>query len=448
MAVSPFFIQNEDHEANVQSGNLIANGNFLQGSIGSIPDGWSVVAGNPALKPTYKLVSGQGGERELMAEGNGRRECYGYLRHPARMIGGETYRLRVKFRFSGFEDVNRHLVHGVFTKKFNNGIFHYRKEGKSVIGEAYFLGPPEDQDGEVRLYYRYSARGRVWWDQVSLEQCKPVPQRPVKVAVSWGKEDMKHWEKWLDAAGTGGADIALLPELFNGVKDPMKAESENGPAWRLMASKARQWKMHVSGTTYIRRGDLVFNSAPLFDREGKLIGVYDKNMVYDPELDLGATPGTGFPVFQTDVGKIGIIICYDSWFPETVQSLALKGAELVLFPNAGYYTELMHARSADNGVFVAASSLANPANVWDSGGNKAGEEKPDPTCSAPHAILDFRKDETMGLFLVTVDLSKKVSPAWWGGPMRSAPGGRRCRRTCMDPLEGQIGLDVKRWYEV
>ncbi|HLI49624.1 MAG TPA: carbon-nitrogen hydrolase family protein [Chthonomonas sp.] len=383
-----------------------------------------------------------------MAEGNGREQCYGYIRCPVRLLGGKTYRMRVKFRFSGFEDVNRHLVHGVFTKRFNDGIFQYRKEGGMVVGEGRFLGPAEDQDGEVRLYFRYSARGRVWWEQVLLEECEPVPPRPVKIAVSWGKGDLKHWSRWLDAAGAGGADIALMPELFNGIDDPMKAESEDGPSWRLMASKARQWKMHVSGTTYVRRGDLVFNSAPLFDREGKLIGVYDKNMVYEPELDLGASPGEGYPVFQTDVGRIGIIICYDSWFPETVQLLALKGAELVLWPAEGGYNGLMHARSADNGVFIAGSIRNNPAGVWDSAGNQAGDERPDPTCRAPSAILDYQKDEAMRLFLVTVDLSKKVSPGWNGGPMRSAPGGRRCRETCLRPLEGNIEMEARCWYTV
>jgi predicted amidohydrolase len=215
-----------------------------------------------------------------------------------------------------------------------------------------------------------------------------------------------------------------------------------------MAEKARQWKMHVSGSTYVWRGDLVFNTAPLFDREGKLVGIYDKNMVYEPELDLGATPGRGFPVFQTDIGRIGIIICYDSWFPETTRLLALQGAELILFPNAGYYAELMHARSADNDVFIAVSSLNNPAGVWDSAGHQAGEDRPDPTCAAPSGILSYQMDQATRLFLATVDLAKKTSPANWGGPMRSAPGGRRCRETCMVPLEGGIAQEARRWIEV
>jgi len=432
----------------VQSDNLISNGDFRHGTTGSLPDNWSVVFGNPALKPSFKLVPGQDGKRELMAEGNGRQECYGYVRHPVRIAGGKTYRLRVRFRFSGLEDINRNLVHGVFTDKFNDGIFRYRKERDWIVGEGDFPGPPEDQAGEVRLYFRYSATGKVWWGQVSLEECKPIAPRPVTVAVSWGAGDLKHWERWLDAAGARGADIALLPELFNGITEPMKAESEDGPSRRLMAEKARQWKMHVSGSTYVWRGDLVFNTAPLFDREGRLAGIYDKNMMYEPELDLGATPGRGFPVFQTDIGRIGIIICYDSWFPETTRLLALKGAELILFPNSGYYADLMHARSADNDVFIAASSLGNPAGVWDAAGHQAGEDRPDPTCSAPSGILSYQMDHAARLLLATVDLAKKTSPNNWGGPMRSAPGGRRCRETCRVPLEGSIAQEARRWLEV
>ena len=353
-------------EKNVLSGNLIAHGDAMEGAIGSLPEGWSVVAGNPALRPSFKLVSSEGGKRELMAEGNGRKECYGYVRIPVRLAGGKTYRLRVRFRFAGLEDVNRHLVHGVFAKdalKFNNGIFEYRKEGDWGVGEARFPGPPKDLEAEVRLYFRYSATGKAWWDQVALAECDPIPSRPVKVAVSWGAGGLKHWTRWLDVAGARGADVALMPELFNEIFDPMKAEPEDGPSRRLMAAKARQWKMHVCGTTYVRRGDLVFNTAPLFNREGKLIGSYDKVMLFEPELDLGATPGEELPVFQTDVGKIGIITCYDSWFPETTQMLALKGAELALLPNEGYYTEIMHARSSDNCLAIAVSPTSTPFKV-------------------------------------------------------------------------------------
>lgn len=439
-------------DANVtgSGNNLIAHGDSMVGKVGALPDGWSGVAGNPALRPSFNLVAtGPGGRLQLLGEGNGRNECYGYVRIPVRLTPGKWYRMRVRFRFSGFDDVNRHLVHGVFsapdTLQYNNGIFHYRKDGEWATGEAHFQGPSQDLNTEVRLYLRYSPRGKVWWDQVSLEEAEPVPSRPVRVAVSWGHGDREHWSRWLDAAGARHADVALLPEVFNRL-GPMKAELPDGPSWQLLSAKARQWKMHVSGTTYIRRGDLVYNTAPLFDRQGKLLGTYDKVMLYDPELDDGVTSGDRFPVFDTDIGRVGIITCYDSWFSQSAQMLALQGAELALLPNEGYYTELMHARAADNCMFLAVSSGDNPANVWDSGGNQAGQDRPDPSCAAPNAILSYEKDEDLGLIVATLDLSIKSSPNYWGGPMRSAPGGRRCRETSPIPFEGQVSDLKQRWY--
>ena len=163
----------------------------------------------------------------------------------------------------------------------------------------------------------------------------------------------------------------------------------------------------------------MYNSAPLFDRRGKLVGIYDKFMLYDPELDEGTTPGNRMPVFRTDFGTVGVMICYDSWHPAVARLEAYKGAELILFPSAGYYRQLMHARATDNGVVIAASS-GDPCGVWDGGGNQADGGSPDATRAAPTAILSVEKDDSQKMQMVTVDLSRRPSPAYWGGPMLSA----------------------------
>lgn len=426
--------------------DLIDNGDFLKGTIGAMPDNWEIVCPNPALAPDFGLADTQNGKQSLMAAGNGRRECFGYARCPVHLEANKTYRMRVRLRFEGMEDLNRHLVHGVFASNFNDGIFSYRREGEWVIGENRFPTADEPVDGEVRLYFRFSPHGKVWWDYISLQECDPIPPRLVKIACSWGTGDLEHWTKWLDRAGEKKVDIALLPEMFNGkgVKD---AEPIDGTAATLLSQKARQWKMYVSGSFYEKRGDLVLNTAPLFDREGRLVGTYCKNQLYDPEEDDGATPGVGFPVFQTDFGKVGIIICYDSWFPETTRLLAYKGAELILFPNAGYFTGLMPARAADNGVWFAVSSLNCPAGVWDTSGACAGEENPNSTRYVVSSISEFEKDDESRMLIATVDLSRKYSPHWWGGPMRSAPGGRRLRQTLIVPIEEEIAREAKRWWE-
>jgi len=108
---------------------------------------------------------------------------------------------------------------------------------------------------------------------------------------------------------------------------------------------------------------------------------------------------------------------------------------------------LMPARTADNGVCFAVSSLNCPAGIWDSGGAMAGEEIPEPTRSAPTIISGFEKDEANHIIIATLDLSRKPSPHWWGGPMLSAPGGRRCRQTLIVPLEDEIAKEAKRWWK-
>jgi predicted amidohydrolase len=446
----------ESAEKSWDEGNIIAHGRFESSGTGELPDGWIVVAPNTALGPQFALQRDSSGGTRLSASGNGRDECFGFIKHAVHLKGGKTYRLRVRLKVHGIEDLNRHLVHGIFGHGFNEGVFEYRREGEWIIGDRSFAGPLEDVDGDVRLCFRYSAHGSVEWDRVSMQEREPIPARPVTVAVSWGwggndpSSNHDHWSKFLDAAGERKADVALLPEVCNVCRDqaaaPVAPETLDGPTCAFMSAKAKQWKMYVSGTFTRRDGDVLYNSAPLFDRDGKLVGVYNKNMLFDPELDNGTSPGVGYPVFDTDFGRVGIIICYDSWFPEPARLLGYKGAELVLFPNAGYYRELMPARASDNGLAIAVSSLNCPAGVWDSGGNQAGESKPEETRYAPQgAITSYEKLDDLRMVLATIDLSKKPSPHYWGGPMLSAPGPRRVRQTWRVPLESEIEREARRW---
>jgi len=418
---------------------LIVNGDFSKGTLGALPENWEVVCPNKVLSPTFALAETGEGERYLTASGNGRKACFGYIRQKLDLPKGKTFKMTVRFKVQGIEDVNRHLVHGIWGT-FNNGIFEYRREGEWIVGENRFAG--KGGACEVRFYFRFSPFGKVLWSQASLSECEAIGPRLVKVAVCQGNRDHKAWERFLDTAGEKGCDVALMTEFFaKGVQEM------DGPTMQFMSAKAKQWKMYVSGSVQLKRGDTVYNSAPLYDRQGKLMGIYDKVMLYDPELDEGTSPGTDVPVFEADFGTLGIMICYDSWHPSVAKLLALKGAELVLFPSAGYYQQLMHARSADNGVVVAATSSFSPCGVWDASGNQADGASKDGTRHGPSQIVAYEEDKEQKMQIVTLDLSKEASPHYWGGPMRSAPGGRRVRTTSNYVLEDEIARQVRRWTE-
>jgi len=176
-------------------GNLIANGAFTKGKVGEIPEGWEEIFPNNAIAPTFKLVKTAEGNPALMAAGNGRRECFGYIRHPVHLKANKTYRLRVRLQYEDMDDLNIHLVHGVFAEGLNDGIFSYRKEDGRVIGDNRFPGPDKPTDGEMRLYFRFSANGKVWWEHVSLQECEAIPPRLVKIACSWGTGNLDYWSK-------------------------------------------------------------------------------------------------------------------------------------------------------------------------------------------------------------------------------------------------------------
>ena len=178
-----------------------------------------------------------------------------------------------------------------------------------------------------------------------------------------------------------------------------------------------------------RDGGLIFNTAVLFDRQGNLVGRYRKVHPYWPEeVWDGITPGDDFPVFSLDVGKVGIMTCYDSWFPEVSRLLALRGAELILFPSAGYEPSLLPARAIDNRCYVVASSLDSPAMIVDTLGH----------------TLAATSD---GMVTVPVDLARRPTPhANAGGSLNSSPGGRRSLRHAASwALYEDLLAEVRSW---
>lgn len=194
----------------------------------------------------------------------------------------------------------------------------------------------------------------------------------VRVACTQGPDldhyGLKAFEKALDFAGRNTADLVLLPEYMNG---EMVTEPMAGPSARLMSREASTYHMYVAGTI-ARRDETtsrIANTALLFDRDGQLIGTYDKIHLYGAELDGGLmTPGTSVPVFQTDFGRVGFVTCNDIAFADVATSATVQGANLLLFPNLGYSALVARTRAVENKTPLIASSRSGPHNFWDGTG--------------------------------------------------------------------------------
>jgi predicted amidohydrolase len=82
------------------------------------------------------------------------------------------------------------------------------------------------------------------------------------------------------------------------------------------------------------------------------------------EIEAGVAPGNEYPVFDTGLGKIGLMVCYDGFFPEVARQLSKNGAELIAFPVAGCNPMLAAARACENHVFLVSSTYTDVSNDW------------------------------------------------------------------------------------
>jgi len=423
---------------------------MMDNLIGDGIGGWCTWSPRPALHPAFKVGRDELGGKMLGISGGGNRYCFGRWSKHVPVEGGKAYRLRVRFRFTGMEDPNLHILNVLVWRRGDRPenrcpqdyVEYLKCDGEWAVGEQVFKSPADADGVDINLLLRFSAGGEVWWDRVELTEDRASGPRLVSVAtVRWSPpapstpdKNLSFWANLLDSAGSSKPDLVCLPEAMNTVSIGSLsltelAEPIPGPTFSMLAEKARQYGMYICGCFYERDGDFIFNTAVLLNRKGEMAGKYRKVHPYWPEEPEGCSPGDELPIFRTDFGAVGIMICYDSWFAETARLLALKGAELILFPNAGYEPKIMPARAIDNNVYIVVASLNSPGMILDTNGNVLAETS------------------VYGLISARVDLNHRPSPhPNAGGTMNSSPGGRRGTRNSSSlKLYRKILQEIARW---
>jgi N-carbamoylputrescine amidase len=148
-------------------------------------------------------------------------------------------------------------------------------------------------------------------------------------------------------AAAAGAELVCLPELFRSryfaqAEDPAQfdlAEPVPGPSTAALGEAARRAEVVVIAPVFERRAPgLYHNSAAVIDADGRLVGVYRKMHIPDDpayyEKFYFAPGDLGFRAFDTRVGRIGTLVCWDQWYPEGARLTALQGASILLYPTA------------------------------------------------------------------------------------------------------------------
>lgn len=175
-----------------------------------------------------------------------------------------------------------------------------------------------------------------------------------------------------EEASSEGADLVCFPEgsiagydAYHIDRIAEMAGSSDGRYMHTLTALARRLGVHLLVPFFCRAFDGVRNTAFLIDDKGMVAGSYTKTHLIGMEKTC-LIPGGELPVWDTALGKIGCLICYDICFPEAVRSLTLKGAQLVVVPSAwrgsSYYSRWWElnvpCRALDNLIYVAAVNRA------------------------------------------------------------------------------------------
>ena len=190
-------------------------------------------------------------------------------------------------------------------------------------------------------------------------------------------ENIRALEPWMERAAAAGADLVALPEMFccpyETPNFPRYAEPAGGAAWTACAQLARQYGVYLSAGSMPELGEdgRIYNTAYVFDRQGRQIARHRKMHLFDIAVDGGQhfkesdtlTAGQDVTVFDTEFGKIGLCICYDIRFPELARLMALAGARAILVPAAfnmttgpAHWELTFRARALDNQMFYFGTS--------------------------------------------------------------------------------------------
>ena len=397
--------------------NVVHSG-FRAGPNGTPPD-WSVWSARSEIAPRA-FVDEHHNRNEpgsLAISGNGNAAAYGGWEHTVRGVdAGKWYRLVAYYQATGLKYEPLQVVArldwaGADGKRVGQPDYAYvtKPEGewRQVTLEA--PAPPKAAQARIQLYLQNAPDGTVWWDEISLREIVTPSPRPVSVAVvnlkpRDTKSSAEAVRRFIDVVERGvnkKTDVIVLPEgitvVGTGKGFPEVAETIPGPTTARLGEIAKKKNSYLVAGMYERDGAAIYNTAVFIDRGGSVVGKYRKVYLPREEIEGGLTPGGEYPVFRTDFGTVGILICWDSQYADPARALALNGSELLLMPIWGGNETLVKARAIENRVFIATSGYNYPTHIVDPDGN-----------------LLATASEQGSVAYATIDLSKRYTDDWLG----------------------------------
>jgi len=249
-------------------------------------------------------------------------------------------------------------------------------DGKWGRFEGVLRAPVKARQARVELHLQWMPDTRVTWSDVSLAEVPALAPRKVRLAAvhlqphegRLPQDKPPQFAALIAQAAKEKADLVVLPETLTyygtGLKMHECAETIPGPSTDYFGGLAKQHGLHIVAGLVEQDGPAIYNVAVLIGPQGQLIGKYRKVCLPRGEIEAGLTPGTDYPVFETEIGKIGMMVCYDGFFPEVARALSVNGAEIIAWPVWGCNPLLAQARACENRIFVVSSTFMKPDDGW------------------------------------------------------------------------------------
>jgi predicted amidohydrolase len=366
-------------------------------------DGWSTAAPRDELRPDFRFErdGGHRGQGRLILQSDQREGLDGYWMKDFPVRGGDHYRFQAFRRVENVASPRRSALvrivwlddagqrvpetRGTVDRYLNTFTAMAEAEhpadgetdasGWTEVSDIY-QAPQKAAKARVELHLMWAANAAVEWSDVSFSQVSPPPRRTARLATihfqprsgSTPLEKCEQFAPFLEEAGRQKADLVVLGETltyYAAGRTPAEcAEPIPGPSTEYFGQFAKKHNMYIVAGLYERAEHLVYNVAVLIGPDGAVAGKYRKVTLPSGEVERGVAPGNEYPVFQTRFGKVGMMVCYDGFFPEVARELTNRGAEVIAWPVWGCNPELARARAVENHAYVVSSTYEDVSRNW------------------------------------------------------------------------------------
>lgn len=358
--------------------------------------GWTAESPRDEIRPQFS----SGAENSLIITHDEREGLDGWFQKSFEVKGGTFYRFEARRKTTGVTNPRQScLVRIVWQDEKGNGVKmdaapeyltpglpmpsaepEYPADGQTdaegwTTVSGVYRAPSKAAKAVVELHLQWAPGGRVEWRGANLAATEAPAPRKVRLATvhhrpagKSPRENCAEFAPLLAEAAQKHADLVVLGETVPSANVKAKpediAEPIPGPSTTYFADLAKQHRLHVVLSLYERDAHLIYNTAVLLGPDGALIGKYRKVSLPPGEAAKGIAPGQDYPVFDTAFGKVGLMVCYDGFFPEVARELTKNGAEVIAWPVWGCNPLLAQARACENHVFVVSSTFMNHEAGW------------------------------------------------------------------------------------